>query len=61
MSDESDEYEEGESDELGSESGSDGTFGTGLGVFLRGVWLSLGVTLSDDESCDGDEGSLAVS
>ena len=26
--------------------------------FLRGVGLTLGVTLSADESCDGDGGSL---
>ena len=37
-----------ETDELGSESGSDGTFGTVLGGFLRGVGLTLGVMFSAD-------------
>ena len=37
----------------GSESGSFGTFGTGLGGLLHGVVFTFGVTISDDESCDG--------
>ena len=58
-SDKSDESDEEDYDELGSESGSSGTFGTILGALLRGVEFSLGVTLSDAESCDGNGGSLA--
>ena len=38
-SDESDESDEGESKNLGSESGSAGTFGTGLGGLMHGVGL----------------------
>ena len=57
-SDESDESDKEEYDELGSESGSDGKFGTVLGGLLRGVGLPLCVTLSADDSCDGDGGSL---
>ena len=60
MSDESDESDEEYSDELGSESWSAGTFGTGLGELLHDVGFLLGVTLSAFESCDGDRGSLAV-
>ena len=52
------EYDKEEYDELGSESGSDGKFGTVLGGLLRGVGLPLCVTLSADDSCDGDGGSL---
>ena len=40
--------------ERGSESGSTGYFGTGLGGLLRGVRFILVVTPSDDESCNGD-------
>ena len=57
-SDNSDESNEEEPDEPGSESGSAGTFGTGLGGLLRGVEITLGVTISADESCNGDAGSL---
>ena len=59
-SDESDKYDEEESDKTGSESRSDGTFSTGLGVFFSGVGFFLGVTVSADESCNGNQGSLAV-
>ena len=57
-SDKSDEYKEEEYEKLGSESGSAGTFGTRLGGSLSGIGLPLGVTLSTDESCIGDGGSL---
>ena len=46
-SDESDEYEKEESDKLGSESGSAGTFGVGFGGLLRGVGFPLVVTNLD--------------
>ena len=59
FSDESDDSDEEESDKLGSESGSDGTCGTGLGGFTRILGFALGIKLSADESCDGDRGSLA--
>ena len=49
-----------EYDKLGSESGSAGTLGTGLGGLLRGVRFTLGVTLSANKSCGGDWGSLAL-
>ena len=48
-SNESDESDEEESDKLGPEYGSDGTYGNRLNVLLRGVELFLGVTLSADE------------
>ena len=57
---ESDYSDKEESGELWSEYGSDGTCGTGLGGFFRGLGIPFGVTLYDDESCDGDEGSLAL-
>ena len=60
MSDESDELDEEEYDKLGSEYCSYSTFGTGLGGFLRGLGFPLGITVSADESYDGDQGSLAV-
>ena len=41
-----------------SESGSNGTIGTGLGGLLHGGGFPLGVTIYDDELCDGDRGSL---
>ena len=56
--DDSDESDEEESEELGSGSGSAGAFGTGLGGLLRDVGFPLDVTLSSDESCDGERGSL---
>ena len=59
-SDESDQSYKEEYDEPGSKFGSSSTFGTGLGVLLHGVGFPLVVTLSADESCDGDGGSLAV-
>ena len=59
-SDESDHSNKEEYDELGSESGLAGTFGNGLGRLLRGLGIPLGVTLSADESYDGDGGSLAL-
>ena len=33
---------------------------TVLGGLLRVLWITLGVTLSDDIPCDGDRGSLAL-
>ena len=60
MSDESYEYDKEEYEELGYGSGLADTFGTGLGGLLRGVGLPLGVTLSADESCGVEWGSLAV-
>ena len=35
--------------------------GARLGGLLCGIGFTLGVTISTDESCDGDWGSLAVS
>ena len=40
------------------ESESASTFGTGLGGLLHGVLLTLGVNIYDDDSWDGDGGSL---
>ena len=45
---------------MGSESVSDGTYSTGLGGFLRGLGIPVGVTLSYNESCNNDGGSLAL-
>ena len=59
-SDESDESEKEESDGLGPESRSAGTYGTGLGGLSLGVGIPLGVTLSSDDSCGGDGRSLAL-
>ena len=59
-SEESDESDKEESDKPGSESGSDGTFSTGLCGLLRGVVFPIGVTIYNDESCDSEERSLAV-
>ena len=56
MSYESDEIDGEDSDELGSESASAGTFGAGLGGLLRDVGFPLDVTISDDELCDGYRG-----
>ena len=58
LSDESDESDKEEFDKPGSESGSSGKFGIGLGGSLYVVGLPLGVTFSYDESCDGDGRSL---
>ena len=44
----------------GSKSGSADTFGTVLGGLLCGLVFPLGVTIYDNETCDGDWGSLAV-
>ena len=60
MYDDSDESDEEESEKFGSESRSDGTFITGLGGMLSGLGLPLSVTISADESCDGDGGSFAI-
>ena len=57
MSDELDDFDEEESDKLGSESGSSGTFVTRVGGFLRdvgggllpGIGLPLVVMLYSDE------------
>ena len=57
-SDESYESNEEEYEALGSEYGSAGAFVTGLGGLLCGVGFPLGVTLSADESCYVDGGSL---
>ena len=59
-SDDSDESNEEEYDKLESESGSAGTLSTRLGWLLLDLCLPLGVTLSADETCDGNGGSLAV-
>ena len=56
--DQSDETDKEESDKLGCESGSAGTFVTVLGGLLHGVVLPSGVNIYDDISCDGDGGSL---
>ena len=61
MSDESYESNYKEFDKFGSESGSAGTFGTGLGGFLSGVGFVLGVISYANESCDGDGVPLALS
>ena len=58
LSEKSDEDGRDKSDKLGYTSGPAGTFDTGLSRSLRGAGLPLGVTLSVDESCDGDGGSL---
>ena len=60
MSDKSDGFNKEKSDKLRSKYGSGGMFSTGLGGLLHGVGFPLGVTLSDDDSCDGDGGSLSV-
>ena len=60
MSDESDNSDKGESDELGSESGSSGTYFTGLGGLFHGLLFTFYVTLSADKSFNGDRGSLAL-
>ena len=56
--DKSNESEKEESEKLGSESASAGTFGTGLSGLLCGIGLTWGVTLSDIYSCNGDGVSL---
>ena len=43
-----------------SESGSAGTFSTGLVGLACGLGFHLDVTISADESCGGDGGSLAL-
>ena len=58
--DDLDESDEGESNEFGSEYGSVGTYGTLLGGLLSGLVIPFCVALSDDESYDGDRGSLAL-
>ena len=60
LSDDPDDSDKEESAEPGSEYGSADTYGTGLGGLLRGLGIPLGVTLYDDESCNGDGGSLAL-
>ena len=60
LSVESDDSDEEKSDKIGSEYGSDITYGTGLGGLLRGLVFPLGISLSADESCDGDRGLLAL-
>ena len=52
--------DEEESDKLGSESGSAGKYCTGLAGLLRGIGFTLGVTISANELCDGDGGSIAL-
>ena len=47
-------------DGLVSESGSTGTYNTVLGGLSRGLGITLGVTLSADNSCDDDGGSLSL-
>ena len=60
LPDETDDYDEEEYDKLGSKSEPSGTYGTRLGGLLCGLLFTLGVTLHDDESCDGDRGSLVL-
>ena len=60
MFDRSDESKEEESYRLNSESGSASTFTTGLGGFLYGLGLTLCVMVSDDDSCNGEGGSIAL-
>ena len=60
LSDESDDSDKEEYDKLGSESGSACTHSTGLGGLLCGLGINLGVTISADESWDGDRGSFAL-
>ena len=60
LPDESDEFDKEEYEKLGSESGPSGTYGTNLRELLCGLAYSLGVTLYDDESCDGERGSLVL-
>ena len=43
-----------------SGSGSAVKYGTGLGGFLCGLGIHLGVTLYYDDSCDSARGSLAL-
>ena len=58
-SDESNESDKEESNKLGSESGSIGTYGTGLGGLLGGVEFPVGVMLpGNDLPFNGDGGSL---
>ena len=57
---ESDGSNEEESDKLGSESESAGTFSAKFGGLLCGVGFPLGVTISAYESCDGDGGPLVT-
>ena len=59
-SDESDTFDEEESDKLGSEYGSNGTFSIGLFRLLLGVGFPLDFPLYAYESCDGDGGTTAV-
>ena len=56
----SDESDEGESEKNGSESGSDSTFGAGLGGLLHGVGSPLCVMIYSGESYNGDLGSIYV-
>ena len=55
--DEPDESNKEEYEKIGSKSGSAVTFGNRLSGLLLCVELYLCVTISDDESCDGDGGS----
>ena len=60
MSDESDDSDKEEYEKLGSESGSAGMYSTILGGLLRVLGINSSATLSSDEQCDGDGGSLAL-
>ena len=60
LSGESDDSDEEESDKIGSESGSSGTYSIWFGLLLCWLGFTLGVTLYDNESCGVDRKSLAL-
>ena len=60
MSDESYDSDKEEYEKLGSESGSAGRYGTGLGGLLCILVIRLVVTLYADNLCDSDGGLLAL-
>ena len=57
---ESDESDKEEYDKLGSESGSTGKYGTGSGGLLRGLGITLGVTIYAGDSWKCDRGSTKI-
>ena len=61
LSDESEESDKEDSEKPGSESGSAGMFGTGLGELLSGIVFTWGVTIYAEKSCYGNGGSLVLS
>ena len=60
LSNELDNCDSDESENPGYESGSAGAFGTKVGILSLGLGFPLGVTLTDNESCGGYGGSLAL-